>query len=137
MAPFHAVDGTKDLAVIGQRLLDWYERHRRDLPWRRTRDPYAIWVAEIMLQQTRVETVLAYFERFMARFPTMADLAMAPLDDVLKALKQPLPEQYIQIPEDVARRARRSLDSMFDLEKKGKAILQARGTGKLPWTARP
>ena len=58
------------------------------------------------------------------------------LDDVLKALKEPLPEQYIQIPEDVARRARRSLDSMFDLEKKGKAILQARGTGKLPWTAR-
>ena len=85
MAPFHAVDGTEDLAVIGQRLLDWYERHRRDLPWRRTRDPYAIWVAEIMLQQTRVETVLTYFERFMARFPTLADLARAPLDDVLKA----------------------------------------------------
>ena len=85
MAPFHDVGPTEDLAVIGQRLLDWYERHRRDLPWRRTRDPYAIWVAEIMLQQTRVETVLAYFERFMARFPTLADLAMAPLDDVLKA----------------------------------------------------
>ena len=85
MASFHDVDGTEDLAVIGQRLLDWYERHRRDLPWRRTRDPYAIWVAEIMLQQTRVETVLDYYERFMARFPTLADLAMASLDDVLKA----------------------------------------------------
>ena len=85
MASFHDVDGTEDLAVIGQRLLDWYERHRRDLPWRRTRDPYAIWVAEIMLQQTRVETVLDYFERFLARFPTLADLAMASLDDVLKA----------------------------------------------------
>jgi A/G-specific adenine glycosylase len=85
MAPFHDVDRTEDLAVIGQRLLDWYARQRRDLPWRRTRDPYAIWVAEIMLQQTRVETVLAYYERFMARFPTLGDLAMAPLDDVLKA----------------------------------------------------
>jgi len=84
MAPFHDVDAIDDLAVIGQRLLDWYEGHRRDLPWRRTRDPYAIWVAEIMLQQTRVDTVLAYFERFMARFPTLADLATAPLDDVLK-----------------------------------------------------
>lgn len=58
------------------------------------------------------------------------------LDDVLTALKDPLPEQYIQIPEDVAVRARLSLDSMFELEKKGKAILEARGTGKLPWTAR-
>ena len=85
MAPFHDVDGTEDLGVIGQRLLDWYAHHRRDLPWRRTRDPYAIWVSEIMLQQTRVETVLAYYERFMARFPTLADLAVAPLDDVLKA----------------------------------------------------
>ena len=85
MAPFHDVDGTEDLAVIGQRLLDWYERHRRDLPWRRTRDPYAIWVAEIMLQQTRVETVVEYFERFLACFPTLTDLAGASLDDVLKA----------------------------------------------------
>ncbi len=85
MASFHDLDGTRDLAVIGQRLLDWYERHRRDLPWRRTRDPYAIWVAEIMLQQTRVETAIDYFERFLACFPTLVDLARAPLDDVLKA----------------------------------------------------
>ena len=79
------VDGTDDLAVIGQQLLDWYEKHRRDLPWRHTQDPYAIWVAEIMLQQTRVETVLAYFERFMSRFPTLQAVAEAPLDDILKA----------------------------------------------------
>ena len=85
MASFHDVDGTEDSAVIGERLLDWYERHRRDLPWRHTHDPYAIWVAEIMLQQTRVDTVLDYFERFLERFPTLTDLAMAPLDDVLKA----------------------------------------------------
>jgi A/G-specific adenine glycosylase len=75
---------TASLVTIGGCLLAWYKRHRRDLPWRRTRDPYAIWVAEIMLQQTRVETVLAYYERFLARFPTLDSLAAAPLDDVLK-----------------------------------------------------
>ncbi|PDO11393.1 MAG: A/G-specific adenine glycosylase [Candidatus Reconcilbacillus cellulovorans] len=67
------------------RLLDWYRRHRRDLPWRRTRDPYRIWVSETMLQQTRVETVIPYYERFLERFPTVADLAAAPEADVLKA----------------------------------------------------
>ena len=85
MASFHDVDGTEDSAIIGKRLLDWYERHRRDLPWRRTRDPYAIWVAEIMLQQTRVETVVDYYERFLVRFPTLDELAAASLDEVLKA----------------------------------------------------
>jgi A/G-specific adenine glycosylase len=56
-------------------VLRWYRRHRRDLPWRRTRDPYAIWVAETMLQQTRSETVQRYFARFLERFPTVAALA--------------------------------------------------------------
>src|SRR6476469_1437199 len=55
------------------------------MPWRRTRDPYAVWVSEIMLQQTRVETVTPYFTRWMARFPTVKALAEAPLDDVLAA----------------------------------------------------
>ena len=64
-------------------LLRWYARNRRDLPWRRTRDPYAIWVSEIMLQQTRVTTVLPYFERFMARYPDVASLARADEEDVL------------------------------------------------------
>lgn len=64
-------------------LLAWYEGARRDLPWRRTRDPYAIWLSEIMLQQTRVETVIPYYERFMAAFPTVSCLADAQLDDVL------------------------------------------------------
>ncbi len=72
-------------AAIGQHLLAWYERHGRDLPWRRTRDPYAIWVAETMLQQTQVATVIPYYERFLARFPTVEALAGAPLDDLLKA----------------------------------------------------
>ncbi len=66
-------------------LLSWYERHHRDLPWRDTRDPYTIWVAEIMLQQTRVETVLTYYEPFLSRFPTLEVLAAAHLDEVLKA----------------------------------------------------
>jgi A/G-specific adenine glycosylase len=70
-----------DLAPL---LLDWYDANRRDLPWRRTSDPYRIWVSEIMLQQTQVETALPYYERFLARFPTVADLAKAPLDEVLK-----------------------------------------------------
>jgi A/G-specific adenine glycosylase len=65
-------------------LLRWYRANRRDLPWRRTRDPYRIWLSEILLQQTRVETGLPYYERFVAAFPTVADLAAAPLDRVLK-----------------------------------------------------
>ncbi|MFW6050398.1 MAG: A/G-specific adenine glycosylase [Myxococcota bacterium] len=68
-----------------QALLGWYDRHRRDLPWRRTRDPYAVWVSEVMLQQTRVDTVVPYFERFMARFPTPRALAEADEDQVLAA----------------------------------------------------
>jgi A/G-specific adenine glycosylase len=64
-------------------LVAWYRRGHRDLPWRNTRDPYAIWVSEIMLQQTRVETVAPRFSRWLARFPTVSALAGAPLDDVL------------------------------------------------------
>lgn len=65
-------------------LLAWYADHKRDLPWRRSRDPYAIWVSEMMLQQTQVATAIPYFERWLARFPTVEALAQAPLDDVLK-----------------------------------------------------
>ena len=65
-------------------LTGWYDRHRRDLPWRDTRDPYAIWISEIMLQQTRVETVVPYFLRFLAKFPNCETLAQAPLGEVLK-----------------------------------------------------
>jgi A/G-specific adenine glycosylase len=69
---------------IRNRLLEWYRNHRRDLPWRNTADPYAIWLSEVMLQQTRVETVRPYFHRFMERFPTIRDLAAADLETVLK-----------------------------------------------------
>ncbi|MFZ5915298.1 MAG: A/G-specific adenine glycosylase [Chloroflexota bacterium] len=75
---------THPLATPTARLLAWYAGQRRDLPWRRTHDPYGIWVAEVMLQQTQVVTVIPYYERFLARFPTVAALAAAPLEDVLK-----------------------------------------------------
>ena len=71
--------------ALAAAVVEFYRRHRRDLPWRRTRDPYAIWVSEIMLQQTRVATVIPYWERWMARFPSVSALAAAPLDDVLAA----------------------------------------------------
>lgn len=64
-------------------LLSWFDRARRDLPWRATRDPYAIWVSEIMLQQTRVETVRPYYRRFLERFGTVEALAAASLEEVL------------------------------------------------------
>jgi A/G-specific adenine glycosylase len=67
------------------RLLRWFDVHRRDLPWRRHRDPWAIWVSEIMLQQTRVEAVKAAFERFVRRFPTPASFAAAGDDELLLA----------------------------------------------------
>lgn len=66
-------------------LLTWYDHNKRDLPWRRTRDPYRIWVSEIMLQQTRVAAVIGYYERFLRRFPTVQKLASARLDSVLTA----------------------------------------------------
>jgi A/G-specific adenine glycosylase len=72
------------LANFQSRLLDWFGAHRRDLPWRRNRDPYRIWVAEIMLQQTRIAAVMPYFDRFLSRFPDVGSLARARQDEVLK-----------------------------------------------------
>lgn len=69
---------------IRRGLTRWYDDHRRPLPWRETRDPYAIWVSEIMLQQTRVDTVIPYYLRFIDKFPTVEILSRAPLGDVLK-----------------------------------------------------
>lgn len=76
-------DGRLPVLSTPARLLAWYDRIRRDLPWRRTRDPWAIWVSEVMLQQTRVETAIPYFERFLIRFPDPAALAAAPIEEVL------------------------------------------------------
>jgi A/G-specific adenine glycosylase len=69
--------------AIARKLLDWYDASHRDLPWRRTRDPYCIWVSEIMLQQTRAQAVIPYYEKFLERFPTVTALAQAVEQDVL------------------------------------------------------
>ena len=72
-----------DKAPLRKALLPWYRRHRRDLPWRRTSDPYLVWLSEVMLQQTTVKTATPYYEAFAARFPTLEALAKAPEEDVL------------------------------------------------------
>jgi A/G-specific adenine glycosylase len=105
------------VARLRAALLEWYSRHRRDLPWRRTRDPYAIWVSEIMLQQTRVAAVVDRYEQFMLRFPTVFALAEAAEQDVL-ALWSGL---------GYYRRARM-------LHKAARAVA-AIGNGKMPGTA--
>ena len=72
-----------DGAALRRALLGWFRREQRTLPWRADRDPYRVWISEAMLQQTRVATVIPYYERFLARFPDVRALAEAPLDDVL------------------------------------------------------
>lgn len=71
-------------AAFQQALLSWYEAEKRDLPWRRTDNPYYIWISEVMLQQTRVDTVIPYYERFIEKFPTMQDLSDAEEEEILK-----------------------------------------------------
>lgn len=73
-----------DATRLRRKLLAWYGRNRRSLPWRETQNPYAIWISEIMLQQTQVKTVVPYYLRFLERFPTVQELARAPIGDVLK-----------------------------------------------------
>ncbi len=70
--------------IIQESLLKWFQPEARDMPWRKTSDPYAIWVSEIMLQQTRVNAVIPYYQRFMKRFPDVRSLARAKIDSVLK-----------------------------------------------------
>ena len=72
------------LTEFQKRLLTWFRTHQRDLPWRTSREPYRIWVAEIMLQQTRIAAVMPYYERFLEHFPTVESLAAAPQQEVLK-----------------------------------------------------
>ena len=69
---------------ISKLLRDWYQSHKRDLPWRKSTDPYVIWISEIILQQTRVSQGMEYFLRFMERFPNVSSLAMAEEDEVLR-----------------------------------------------------
>ena len=84
-APPDAAMTAEQMTDFRGRLSAWYRRHRRALPWRETSDPYAIWVSEVMLQQTQVATVIPYYRRFMARFPEISDLAAADLQDILKS----------------------------------------------------
>jgi A/G-specific adenine glycosylase len=76
---------TRTIAALRRKLLAHFDAHRREVPWRADTDPYRVWVSEIMLQQTRVETVRPYYDRWMQRFPNVQKLAEAPLDDVLKS----------------------------------------------------
>jgi A/G-specific adenine glycosylase len=74
----------RKLGLFRKRLLAWFRKFHRDLPWRRTRDPYRVWLSEIMLQQTRVAAVIPYYERFLERFPDVRALAEAPQEEVLR-----------------------------------------------------
>jgi len=74
----------RELASFRKQLLAWFRHFQRDLPWRRTKDPYAIWISEIMLQQTRVAAVIPYYDRFLSRFPNVRALAEAPQEEVLR-----------------------------------------------------
>ena len=85
MTLYPALPSAELARTFRRRLLAWYRRHHRDLPWRNRRDPYAIWVSEVMLQQTQVATVVPYFERFLDRFPTIRALAEAERKDVYLA----------------------------------------------------
>ena len=88
-APFDPNDPVRSGSALRRwlprRLLAWFVENRRDLPWRHDRDPYRIWVSEVMLQQTQVATVIPYFQRFLDRYPTLADLAAADEQEVLKS----------------------------------------------------
>jgi A/G-specific adenine glycosylase len=74
----------RDLVTFRKQLLEWFHEYQRDLPWRRNKDPYRVWISEIMLQQTRVAAVIPYYERFLERFPGVESLAGAPQGDVLR-----------------------------------------------------
>lgn len=74
-----------DFHTLAHRLTDWYKENQRELPWRSSRDPYKIWISEVMLQQTTVAAVAPFFLRFMNSFPTIKDLARSPLEEVLEA----------------------------------------------------
>jgi A/G-specific adenine glycosylase len=75
---------SKDMVYFYKRLILWYLENKRDLPWRKTRNPYLIWLSEVILQQTRVSQGLPYYLKFVEKYPSVHDLASAPLDDVLK-----------------------------------------------------
>src|ERR1700720_583598 len=74
----------RELTTFRQQLLAWFRQYQRDLPWRRSKDPYRIWLSEIMLQQTRVAAVIPYYQRFLERFPDVHTLAAAAPEELLR-----------------------------------------------------
>jgi A/G-specific adenine glycosylase len=107
-------------------LLAWYRANARDLPWRRRREAYEIWISEVMLQQTRVETVLAYYEPFLERFPTLAALAAARLPRVLKAWEG---MGYYTRARNLHRAAREALRRHGGLPREHEALRELPGVG--------
>ncbi len=120
-----------NVEIFQKRLADWFEKNRRDLPWRRFRTPYTVWVSEIMLQQTQVRSVAEYFTRFVAKFPNIESLAQAPLQDVLKVWEG---LGYYSRARNLHRAAKMVLERFGgQLPDSKEAILQLPGIG--PYTA--
>ncbi|HEX9164744.1 MAG TPA: hypothetical protein VF862_02460 [Gemmatimonadales bacterium] len=123
------VEGRKSDARLSfrRRLLRWFDRHGRDLPWRRTRDPYAVLVSEFMLQQTQVSRVVDFYDRFLATFPTVHDLAVAPPTQVREAWQG---LGYYRRAENLHRLARRVVtDHAGTVPRDGEALLALPGVG--------
>src|SRR3989442_434471 len=110
-----------------QRALTWFKQNKRDLPWRRTRDPYFIWISEVMLQQTQVKTVLPYYERFVARFPDLQSLSQAVESEVV-ALWSGL--GYYSRARNLHRAARMIGANGLGFPKEFSALLQLPGIGR-------
>ncbi|MCO4519726.1 A/G-specific adenine glycosylase [Streptococcus infantarius subsp. infantarius] len=119
------------IASFRRTLLNWYDNEKRDLPWRRTKNPYFIWISEIMLQQTQVVTVIPYYERFLEWFPTIEDLANAPEDKLLKAWEGLGYYSRVRNMQKVAQEIMVKFDGVFPDNHKD--ILSLKGIG--PYTA--
>lgn len=119
------------IASFRRTLLNWYDNEKRDLPWRRTKNPYFIWISEIMLQQTQVVTVIPYYERFLEWFPTIEDLAKAPEDKLLKAWEGLGYYSRVRNMQKAAQEIMEKFDGIFPDNHKD--ILSLKGIG--PYTA--
>ncbi|SDP03778.1 A/G-specific DNA-adenine glycosylase [Streptococcus equinus] len=122
---------TEKIASFRRTLLAWYDSEKRDLPWRRTKNPYHIWVSEIMLQQTQVVTVIPYYERFLEWFPTVEDLANAPEEKLLKAWEGLGYYSRVRNMQKAAQEIMEKFDGIFPNNHKD--ILSLKGIG--PYTA--
>lgn len=119
------------IASFRRTLLNWYDNEKRDLPWRRTKNPYFIWISEIMLQQTQVVTVIPYYERFLDWFPTIEDLANAPEEKLLKAWEGLGYYSRVRNMQKAAQEIMEKFDGVFP--DNHKEILSLKGIG--PYTA--